>query len=162
MILVIDNYDSFTFNLVQYLGELAQSVLVRRNDCISLQEIQDLNPTAVVISPGPGRPQDAGISLEAIRRLGPQMPILGVCLGHQAIGESFGGRVVSAPRLMHGKTSPIFFNGSRLFTRHGESLSSGPLSQPCRGAGNTARLPGGNSGHRSARNHGDQAQDLSH
>ncbi len=115
MILVIDNYDSFTFNLVQYFGELAQVVLVKRNDRISLEEIQDLDPTAVVISPGPGRPQDAGISLQVIRNLGHRIPILGVCLGHQAIGESFGGRVVSATRLMHGKTSPIFFNGSRLF-----------------------------------------------
>lgn len=115
MILVVDNYDSFTFNLVQYLGELAQNVLVRRNDCISLAEVQDLNPTAIVISPGPGRPQDAGISLRIIGHFGQRIPILGVCLGHQAIGESFGGRVISAPRLMHGKTSPIFFNGSRLF-----------------------------------------------
>jgi anthranilate synthase/aminodeoxychorismate synthase-like glutamine amidotransferase len=115
MILVVDNYDSFTFNLVQYLGELAQTVLVRRNDCISVEEILDLDPAAVVISPGPGRPQDAGISLEAIRTLGHRLPILGVCLGHQVIGESFGGRVISATRLMHGKTSPIFFNGSRLF-----------------------------------------------
>ncbi len=115
MILVIDNYDSFTFNLVQYFGELAQSVLVKRNDCISLPEIHDLNPDAVVISPGPGRPQDAGISLQVIRNLGHCLPILGVCLGHQAIGESFGGRVVNATRLMHGKTSPVFFNGSHLF-----------------------------------------------
>ncbi len=115
MILVIDNYDSFTFNLVQYFGELAQSVLVKRNDCISIREIHDLNPRAVVISPGPGRPQDAGISLQVIRNLGHRLPILGVCLGHQAIGESFGGRVINATRLMHGKTSPVFFNGSHLF-----------------------------------------------
>lgn len=115
MILVIDNYDSFTFNLVQYLQELSQTVTVKRNDCLSVHDIQNLDPRAVVISPGPGTPQDAGISLELIRALGHRIPILGVCLGHQAIGEAFGARVVSAPRLMHGKTSAIFFNGSRLF-----------------------------------------------
>ncbi|HTY23945.1 MAG TPA: bifunctional anthranilate synthase component II/anthranilate phosphoribosyltransferase [Desulfomonilaceae bacterium] len=116
MILVIDNYDSFTFNLVQYLEELSQDVVVKRNDCISLKQIQDLDPKAIVISPGPGGPRDAGISLDVIRRLGNCIPILGVCLGHQAIGESFGGRVISAGRLMHGKTSPIFFVGGRLFS----------------------------------------------
>jgi anthranilate synthase/aminodeoxychorismate synthase-like glutamine amidotransferase len=115
MILVIDNYDSFTFNLVQYFQELSQAVIVKRNDCLSVQDVQDLDPKAVVISPGPGTPQDAGISLQLIRKLGHRIPILGVCLGHQAIGEAFGARVVSAPRLMHGKTSDIFFNGSRLF-----------------------------------------------
>jgi len=115
MILVIDNYDSFTFNLVQYLQELSQAVIVKRNDCLSVEDIQDLDPKAVVISPGPGTPQDAGISLQLIRDLGHRIPILGVCLGHQAIGEAFGARVVSAPRLMHGKTSAIFFNGRRLF-----------------------------------------------
>ena len=115
MILVIDNYDSFTFNLVQYLQELSQTVIVKRNDCLSVEDIQDLDPKAVVISPGPGTPQDAGISLQLIRDLGHRIPILGVCLGHQAIGEAFGARVVSAPRLMHGKTSAVFFNGNRLF-----------------------------------------------
>jgi anthranilate synthase/phosphoribosyltransferase len=115
MILVIDNYDSFTFNLVQYLQELSQTVTVKRNDCLSVEDVQNLDPKAVVISPGPGTPQDAGISLQLIRTLGHRIPILGVCLGHQAIGEAFGARVVSAPRLMHGKTSAIFFNGSRLF-----------------------------------------------
>ncbi len=115
MILVIDNYDSFTFNLVQYLQELSQTVTVKRNDCLSVEDIEDLDPKAVVISPGPGTPQDAGVSLRLIGALGHRIPILGVCLGHQAIGEAFGARVVSAPRLMHGKTSPIFFNGSRLF-----------------------------------------------
>ncbi len=115
MILVIDNYDSFTFNLVQYFQELSQNVIVRRNDRVSVEEIQDLNPKAVVISPGPGTPEDAGVSLELIRRLGHRIPILGVCLGHQAIGAAFGARIASAPRLMHGKTSAIFFNGSRLF-----------------------------------------------
>jgi anthranilate synthase/aminodeoxychorismate synthase-like glutamine amidotransferase len=116
MILVIDNYDSFTFNLVQYLQELEQVVIVRRNDEITIEEIERMNPSAVVISPGPGGPQDAGISMKAIVRLGHRIPILGVCLGHQAIGAAFGGRVVSADRLMHGKTSPIFSDGRGLFS----------------------------------------------
>ena len=113
MIIVIDNYDSFTYNLVQYLGELgaelpvASEVQVYRNDQISLAEIRQLQPAAVVISPGPGRPEDAGISLELIKELGPTLPILGVCLGHQSIGQVFGGKIVSAPVLMHGKTSQV-------------------------------------------------------
>ena len=113
MIIVIDNYDSFTYNIVQYLGELGQSlpvasdVQVFRNDKISLEEIRQLRPDGVVISPGPGRPEDAGISLDLIRELGPNLPILGVCLGHQSIGQVFGGNIVSAPELMHGKTSPV-------------------------------------------------------
>lgn len=115
MILVIDNYDSFTFNLVQYFQELGSEVRVHRNDGITVEEIADLQPAAVVISPGPGGPQDAGVSMEAILRLGHTIPIFGVCLGHQAIGAAFGGRVVRAKRLMHGKTSRIFFNGHELF-----------------------------------------------
>lgn len=115
MILVIDNYDSFTFNLVQYFQELGEHVIVRRNDEISLAEIERLNPIAVVISPGPGGPLEAGISMNVILTLGQRVPILGVCLGHQAIGAAFGGRVVRAGRLMHGKTSPIFTDGSGLF-----------------------------------------------
>jgi anthranilate synthase/phosphoribosyltransferase len=115
MILVIDNYDSFTYNLVQYFQELGQEVLVRRNNKITLDEIKTLNPRAIVVSPGPGGPEDAGISLQVIRELGAVVPILGVCLGHQAIGHVFGGRVVKAARLMHGKTSPIFTNGDGLF-----------------------------------------------
>ena len=113
MILVIDNYDSFTYNLVQYLGELgaelpvAAEVQVYRNDKISLEQVQQLQPDAVVISPGPGRPEDAGVSLELIRQLGPTLPILGVCLGHQSIGQVFGGNIVRAPELMHGKTSQV-------------------------------------------------------
>jgi anthranilate synthase component 2 len=113
MILVIDNYDSFTYNLVQYLGELgsefpvASEIQVYRNDQITLEQIQQLNPAGVVISPGPGRPEDAGISMEIIRQLGPTLPILGVCLGHQSIGQVFGGNIVSAPILMHGKTSEV-------------------------------------------------------
>ena len=121
MIIVIDNYDSFTYNLVQYLGELgadlpvADQVAVYRNDQISLEEIRQLQPAAVVISPGPGRPEDAGISLELIRQLGPTMPIFGVCLGHQSIGQVFGGNIVSAPTLMHGKTSPVIHAGAGIF-----------------------------------------------
>jgi anthranilate synthase/aminodeoxychorismate synthase-like glutamine amidotransferase len=116
MLLVIDNYDSFTYNLVQYFQELGQTVMVRRNDRITLEKIVDLNPDAVVISPGPGGPQDAGISMKVISDLGDKIPIFGVCLGHQAIGAVFGAQVVSADRLMHGKTSPIFANGSPLFS----------------------------------------------
>ena len=121
MIIVIDNYDSFTYNLVQYLGELgaqlpvANEVQVYRNDQISLAEIRRLQPAAVVISPGPGRPEDAGISLELIKELGPTMPILGVCLGHQSIGQVFGGKIVSAPILMHGKTSQVEHKGIGVF-----------------------------------------------
>ncbi|WP_377474306.1 MAG: aminodeoxychorismate/anthranilate synthase component II [Microcoleus anatoxicus] len=121
MIIVIDNYDSFTYNLVQYLGELgadlpvAKEVQVYRNDQISLAEIRRLQPAAVVISPGPGRPEDAGISLELIKELGPTMPILGVCLGHQSIGQVFGGKIVSAPILMHGKTSQVEHRGLGVF-----------------------------------------------
>ena len=121
MIIVIDNYDSFTYNLVQYLGELgaelpvANEVQVYRNDQISLAEISRLQPAAVVISPGPGRPEDAGISLELIKELGPTIPILGVCLGHQSIGQVFGGKIVSAPILMHGKTSQVEHKGIGVF-----------------------------------------------
>lgn len=107
MILIIDNYDSFTYNLVQYFGELGCDVLVKRNDEITLAEIESLNPDRICISPGPGRPEDAGISNAIIREIGPRKPVLGVCLGHQCIGAAFGAEIVSAPRLMHGKTSPI-------------------------------------------------------
>ncbi|MBE9003989.1 aminodeoxychorismate/anthranilate synthase component II [Fortiea sp. LEGE XX443] len=113
MIIVIDNYDSFTYNLVQYLGELAaefpvaSNINVFRNDKITIEEVRALNPDVVVISPGPGRPEDAGISLDLIQQLGPNLPILGVCLGHQSIGQVFGGKIVSAPELMHGKTSHV-------------------------------------------------------
>ncbi len=116
MIAVIDNYDSFTYNLVQYFGELGCAVEVFRNDAISVAELADLRPSHIVISPGPGNPGDAGISKEVILALGPRIPTLGVCLGHQCIGEAFGGQVVRAPRLMHGKTSPIYHYGDGLFT----------------------------------------------
>jgi anthranilate synthase/aminodeoxychorismate synthase-like glutamine amidotransferase len=115
MLLVIDNYDSFTYNLVQYLGELGADIEVFRNDQISVDEIKALGPAQIVISPGPGDPEDGGVSNQVIRELGPTTPILGVCLGHQCLGYVYGGRVDRAPRLMHGKTSPIYHNGIGLF-----------------------------------------------
>jgi anthranilate synthase/aminodeoxychorismate synthase-like glutamine amidotransferase len=115
MILVIDNYDSFTYNLVQYLGELGAEPHTFRNDEISIEEIRRLSPDQIVISPGPGTPDSAGITLEAIRAFGRQIPILGVCLGHQSIGQVFGGRVERAPYLMHGKTSRIEHDGRTIF-----------------------------------------------
>ncbi|MGB3532190.1 MAG: aminodeoxychorismate/anthranilate synthase component II [Microcoleaceae cyanobacterium] len=121
MIIVIDNYDSFTYNIVQYLGELgtelsvAAEVKVYRNDQISLAEIRNSQPDGIVISPGPGRPEDAGISLDIIEQLGPTLPILGVCLGHQSIGQVFNAKVVSAPELMHGKTSEVHHTGVGVF-----------------------------------------------
>jgi anthranilate synthase/aminodeoxychorismate synthase-like glutamine amidotransferase len=110
-VLVVDNYDSFVYNLVQYLGELGAEPVVYRNDALSVDEAEALEPDAVLVSPGPGRPEDAGISNELIRRLGGRAPVLGVCLGHQCIGEVFGGRVVRAPSLMHGKTSMVHHRG---------------------------------------------------
>lgn len=115
MILMIDNYDSFTYNLVQYLGELKQEVKVFRNDKITIAGIKKLAPKKIVISPGPGRPEDAGISPEVIRRFAGRIPILGVCLGHQAIGYVYGGRIVNAKNLMHGKTSLIYHNQKTIF-----------------------------------------------
>ena len=121
MIIVIDNYDSFTYNLVQYLGELGQElpvakdIRVYRNDAIDIDTLTQLKPDGILISPGPGRPEDAGISLQLIEKLGSQIPILGVCLGHQSIGQVFGGEVVSAPVLMHGKTSPIHHHNTGVF-----------------------------------------------
>ena len=115
MLLVIDNYDSFTYNLVQYFGELGAEPLVRRNDEITPDEIAALKPERICISPGPCTPNEAGISCEVIRRFGPTVPLLGVCLGHQSIGHVYGGDVVRAGRLMHGKTSPIHHNGTSVF-----------------------------------------------
>jgi anthranilate synthase/aminodeoxychorismate synthase-like glutamine amidotransferase len=114
-VLVIDNYDSFTFNLVQYLGELGAELIVRRNDQVTLDGIAQAAPERIVVSPGPGHPADAGISVEVIRRFGSRIPVLGVCLGHQAIGIAFGGTVVRAPRPVHGKTSPIEHDGRGIF-----------------------------------------------
>jgi anthranilate synthase/aminodeoxychorismate synthase-like glutamine amidotransferase len=115
MLLIIDNYDSFTYNLVQYFSVLGCDVLVKRNDEITIAEIEALDPDRICISPGPGRPEDAGISNELVRQLGPKKPILGVCLGHQCIGAVFGGEIVPAPRLMHGKTSPVRHQGAGVF-----------------------------------------------
>ena len=114
-ILMIDNYDSFTYNLVQYLGELGQELVVYRNDKLTLEQVKRLKPDRIVISPGPGSPKDAGISNEVIRELGPKIPLLGVCLGHQCIGAAFGGVVERNFRLMHGKTSPIYHDGKGVF-----------------------------------------------
>jgi anthranilate synthase/aminodeoxychorismate synthase-like glutamine amidotransferase len=115
MILVIDNYDSFTYNLVQYLGEMGQDLQIFRNDKITVEEVAARRPDKIVVSPGPCDPEHAGISIEAIRRFAGQIPILGVCLGHQSIGQAFGGRIVRADRLMHGKTSPIRHDGRGVF-----------------------------------------------
>jgi anthranilate synthase/aminodeoxychorismate synthase-like glutamine amidotransferase len=115
MILVIDNYDSFTYNLVQYLGEMGQELVVRRNDQITLKEIEALRPDRIVVSPGPCTPNEAGVSVAAIQRFAGKVPILGVCLGHQSIGQAFGGEVVRADRLMHGKTSMIQHDGRGVF-----------------------------------------------
>ena len=122
MLLVLDNYDSFTYNLVQYLGELAADhplaadLRVERNDALNLEVIKDLNPAAILISPGPGDPDQAGVCLEVIQQLGASVPILGVCLGHQCLAQAFGGRVVRAPQLMHGKTSPVHHNNGGVFS----------------------------------------------
>ena len=115
MLLVIDNYDSFTYNLVQYFGELGADPVVKRNDALTPEEVEKLRPERIVISPGPGAPAEAGISMEVIRRMGKTTPILGVCLGHQCIAEVYGGKVVRAERLMHGKTSPIRHEGTGVF-----------------------------------------------
>jgi len=115
MVFVLDNYDSFTYNLVQYLGELGAEVEVRRNDQVTVDEVEAMRPERVVISPGPCTPQEAGISIELVRRMAGKVPVLGVCLGHQSIGAAFGGRVVRAPNLMHGKTSVVEHDGRTIF-----------------------------------------------
>jgi len=117
MVFVLDNYDSFTYNLVQYLGELGETVEVRRNDQVTLQEIENLKPSHILVSPGPCTPQDAGISIELIRYFAGKKPILGVCLGHQALGAAFGGKVVRARRVMHGKVSQIEHDGKTIFQK---------------------------------------------
>ncbi|PTX97506.1 anthranilate/aminodeoxychorismate synthase component II [Verrucomicrobia bacterium LW23] len=116
MLLVIDNYDSFTYNLVQYFGEMGAELLVKRNDELTLDDIRQWKPSHIVISPGPCTPLEAGISNEVILEFGPKTPLLGVCLGHQCIGHSFGGKVIRAERLMHGKTSPVLHHGDGVFT----------------------------------------------
>jgi para-aminobenzoate synthetase component 2 len=126
MLLVIDNYDSFTYNLVQYLGELGEEIQVRRNDEVTLEEIDsELRPKKIVISPGPGTPNDAGVSLKVIEHFAGRVPILGVCLGHQAIGQAFGGKVVRAPELMHGKASEICHDGRTIFEGFEEYFNAG-------------------------------------
>ncbi|OIP92004.1 MAG: anthranilate/aminodeoxychorismate synthase component II [Syntrophobacterales bacterium CG_4_8_14_3_um_filter_58_8] len=115
MILMIDNYDSFTYNLVQYLGQLGREVAVHRNDAITLDEIEAMNPEAIFLSPGPCSPEQAGITVDVVRRFHRSIPIMGVCLGHQAIGKAFGGRVIRADRIMHGKISPIINDGRTIF-----------------------------------------------
>jgi anthranilate synthase/aminodeoxychorismate synthase-like glutamine amidotransferase len=125
VILLIDNYDSFTFNLAQYLGELGAAPVVKRNDEISADEVESMRPERIVISPGPGRPEDAGISVEVIKRFGVRIPVLGVCLGHQGIGLAFGGSVVRAPQLMHGKTSTIHHDGAGVFRNVSQPFAAG-------------------------------------
>jgi len=125
MILVIDNYDSFTYNLVQYLGELGAHLDVRRNDETSIEAIRALTPERILISPGPGRPEAAGVTLDVIRAFGPTLPILGVCLGHQAIGLAFGGRVERAPLPIHGKTSAVDHDGQGVFAGMGHGFQAG-------------------------------------
>jgi len=116
MVFVLDNYDSFTYNLVQYLGELGAEVTVKRNDQVTITEVEGMKPDRILVSPGPCTPQDAGISIELIRHFAGKVPLLGVCLGHQAIGEAFGGRVIRAPHLMHGKTSEVEHDGRTIFS----------------------------------------------
>ncbi|HEY0073158.1 MAG TPA: aminodeoxychorismate/anthranilate synthase component II [Abditibacteriaceae bacterium] len=116
MILMIDNFDSFTYNLVQYLGEMGEELIVKRNDEITLDEIADLKPDKIIISPGPCSPNEAGISVATIQRFAGEIPLLGVCLGHQSIGQAYGGKIVRAARLMHGKTSPIEHDGEGVFS----------------------------------------------
>jgi anthranilate synthase/aminodeoxychorismate synthase-like glutamine amidotransferase len=138
VIAVIDNYDSFTYNLVQYFGELGAEVCVYRNDAVTARQLDAMGPSHIVISPGPGEPSDAGVSNDVIRELGQKRPVLGVCLGHQCMGEVFGGTVVRAPRLVHGKTSPIYHYGDGLFvglpspfdaTRYHSLIVSEPLPE---------------------------------
>lgn len=125
MLLVIDNYDSFTYNLVQYLGELGERIEVRRNDEVTTDEVAALRPERIVISPGPGTPDDAGISMEVIKRFGGTVPLLGVCLGHQSIGQVFGGNVVRAPKLFHGKSSSVEHDGQTIFAGLEQDFSAG-------------------------------------
>src|SRR6187549_3354262 len=125
MLLVIDNYDSFTYNLVQYLGELGETVEVRRNNKVTLDEIEQLRPERIVISPGPGTPDDAGVTLDTIQRFSGRVPLLGVCLGHQAIGQAFGGKVIRAPELMHGKASEVSHDGKTIFAGLTAPLQAG-------------------------------------
>jgi anthranilate synthase/aminodeoxychorismate synthase-like glutamine amidotransferase len=125
MVLVIDNYDSFTYNLVQYLGELGAKVIVRRNDEATMEQLRELGHARVVISPGPGRPEQAGVSLDVVKEFGQRMPVLGVCLGHQAIGLAFGGDIIRAPHPVHGKTSTVEHDGKGVFSGLSPSFQAG-------------------------------------
>ncbi len=124
-ILVIDNYDSFTFNLVQLIGKFTQNIIVKRNDKITLEEVEEINPDKIVISPGPGVPKDSGISVDIIKNIGKHTPLLGVCLGHQTIGEVFGAEVINAPILMHGKSSEVEHSGNGIFKGVNQNFSAG-------------------------------------
>ncbi len=124
-VLIIDNYDSFTFNLVQLIGKFTDDIIVKRNDKITLEEIREINPDKILISPGPGVPKDSGISLDIIKSLGQNIPVLGVCLGHQAIGEIFGAKVVNAPILMHGKSSGVKHSGKGIFKEIKQNFDAG-------------------------------------
>ena len=142
MVFVLDNYDSFTYNLVQYLGELGAEVVVRRNDEIDVDGVEAMHPERILLSPGPCTPQEAGISIELVRRFAGKVPLLGVCLGHQAIGAAFGGEIVRAPRLMHGKTSEVQHDGKTIFRglpspddSHALPLANRARKKPARGAG---------------------------
>lgn len=125
MILILDNYDSFTYNLVQFVGELGEEILVCRNDCVEVEEVKRYKPDRILISPGPGRPEDAGITIELIKSFAGRVPILGVCLGHQAIGQAFGGCVVRAPQLIHGKASKICHDGKTIFAGLDDHFKAG-------------------------------------
>jgi len=124
-VLIIDNYDSFTFNLVQLIGKFTVDIIVKRNDKITIEEIKEINPDKILISPGPGVPKDSGISLDVIKSLGQNIPILGVCLGHQAIGEMFGAKVVNAPELMHGKSSGVLHNRKGIYKEVRQNFDAG-------------------------------------
>lgn len=124
-ILVIDNYDSFTYNLVQLIGQFTNNIIVKRNDRTSIEEISEINPDKIVISPGPGTPSDTGITIDVIKKLGDKIPILGVCLGHQTIGYCFGGKVINAPYLMHGKKSHIFHDGKTIYKNIEQNFEAG-------------------------------------
>ena len=151
MLLLIDNYDSFTYNLYQYLGELGAETRVVRNDELTVAQALALRPSSVVISPGPGNPDEAGISLDLIRALPPEVPLLGVCLGHQALGQAFGGRIVRAPRIMHGKTSEIHHDGRGRLRGAAAAVHGHALPLAGDRAGQRAGLPGGLGPHRRRR-----------
>ena len=160
MILVIDNYNSFTYNLVQYLGEMGAELDVRRNDQMTLAEVARMAPTQIVISPGPGTPDEAGITLDLIREFGPRTPIFGVCLGQQAIGQALGGKVIRAEKLMHGKTSPVYHDGAGVFAGLPSPFEATRYHSLIVERETLPDSPGNHGGHRRRRDHGPEAQDL--